>query len=272
MTKKHLIAFLLIGLSLCIRKSPAESPNTAKNATSTSTHHDMYYHSLNFSDEYVPASDPHTKTKIKKELAKHHYQNLQTNKLHTKAKQWFPIIEPILKQYGIPKDFKYMPLVESGLHSNTSPKGASGHWQFMPQTARDFGLQVNMSVDERHDIKKSTIAACKYLKFLHSQFKSWTLAAAAYNGGEGTVKRQIAKHNHKNYFKMSLNKETACYVYKLVAMKEIIEKPDLHGYDKHQLAAKKAKTAYIVKTRTRRRVKFDISSVHNRFLLASQSF
>lgn len=234
MIKKHLVIIVLIiftVLSLIVCKSTAKAND------------EINYYSLNFSDEHIPANDAKTKARIKKTLSNHHYQKLQTTKLHTKAKEWFPIIEPILKQYGIPKDFKYIPLAESGLHSGTSPKGASGHWQFMPQTARDFGLRVNMHVDDRQDIKKSTVAACKYLKYLYSEFKNWTLVAAAYNGGEGSVKRQIIKHNHKNYFSMSLNPETGTYVYKLIAIKEIIEKPHLHGYDCRKAFFKTSKVA-----------------------------
>src|SRR5690606_35056043 len=99
-----------------------------------------------------------------------------------------------------------IPLVESGLKSGVSPKGAAGFWQFMPQTARDFGLKVNDEVDERNNIHKSTVAAAKYLKSLYREFNSWTLAAAAYNIGEGRLKRQIYQQNQDNYFKMKLNK------------------------------------------------------------------
>ena len=123
-----------------------------------------------------------------------------------------------------------MPLVESGLKSGTSPKGASGYWQFMPQTARDFGLRVNSELDERQNMERSTIAAAKYLKSLYKEFGSWTLAAAAYNIGEGGLRKQISRQNQDNYFKMSLNRETASYVYKLISMKEIIENPTRHGY------------------------------------------
>ena len=123
-----------------------------------------------------------------------------------------------------------MPLVESGLKAGISPKGAAGFWQFMPQTARDFGLRVNSDIDDRKNIQKSTVAAAKYIKSLYREFNSWTLAAAAYNVGEGRLKRQINSQNQDNYFKMKLNRETASYVYKLISMKEIIENPTRYGY------------------------------------------
>ncbi|MFI5451996.1 lytic transglycosylase domain-containing protein [Pedobacter sp. UC225_61] len=185
---------------------------------------------LEFANENLPSGDARINGKMKKILASYAYQNLQTNRLHRKAAEWFPIIEPILAAYGIPNDFKYMPLVESGLQGGTSPKGASGYWQFMPGTARTYGLKVNGNVDERQNLRKSTIAACKYIKELYSIFDSWTLVAAAYNVGDVHMKRQINKQNQDNYFKMKLNRETGGYVYKLISMKEILENPARNGY------------------------------------------
>lgn len=199
---------------------------------------------LRFSNEKLPASEA-VAWKMKKYLDAHSYRRIQTTKLHSKAEKWFPVIVPILKSYGIPEDFKYMPLVESGLASGTSPKGASGYWQFMPGTARSYGLRVNSEIDERQNMHKSTVAAAKYLKELHGIFKSWTLAAAAYNIGETNLLRQMAKQGHRNYYKMKLNRETASYVYKLIAMKEIIENPHDHGFvsrGKQLLAVKEPET------------------------------
>lgn len=185
---------------------------------------------LEFADETLPLGDARVNGKMKKILASYAYRNLQTNRLHRKAAEWFPIIEPILAAYGIPNDFKYVPLVESGLQSGTSPKGAAGYWQFMPGTARNYGLKVNGRVDERKNLKKSTIAACKYIKELYSIFANWTLVAAAYNVGDVHLKRQINKQSQDNYFKMKLNRETGGYVYKLISVKEILENPARNGY------------------------------------------
>jgi membrane-bound lytic murein transglycosylase D len=195
---------------------------------------------LTFSNERLPKGRL-IAWKMKKYLGAHHYRKIQTTKLHRKAAQWFPIIVPILRAYGIPEDFKYMPLVESGLAEGTSPRGAAGYWQFMPGTARNYGLKVNGAVDERKNIRKSTIAACKYLKELHGIFNSWTLAAAAYNVGEVNLLRQMAKQGQRNYYKLRLNGETASYVYKIIAMKEIIENPIKHGFVKRntELLARK---------------------------------
>jgi membrane-bound lytic murein transglycosylase D len=185
---------------------------------------------FSFADEALPVNDKKVDFKLKKSIAKHGYKNIQSNILHSKADKLFPIIEPILKAYGIPEDFKYIPLVESGLKEGTSPKGARGVWQFMPGTARTYGLKVNKGKDERLNLRKSTIAACKYIKELYGEFNSWTLAAAAYNNGSIKLERAINKQNEDNYFRMTLNRETGSYVYKIIAMKEIISNPAKYGY------------------------------------------
>lgn len=185
---------------------------------------------LNFAKETLPLADARVKRKMKRYLAHYSYRKTQTNRLHKKAAEWFPVIEPILKKYGIPNDFKYVPLVESGLKAGTSPKGASGFWQFMPGTARSYGLKVNANVDERKNLRKSTIAACKYLKDLHDVFGNWTLVAAAYNVGDNHMKKQINRQKQDDYYKMKLNRETGAYVYKLISMKEIVKNPSTHGY------------------------------------------
>ncbi|GGB16534.1 hypothetical protein ABIC74_002894 [Mucilaginibacter rubeus] len=187
----------------------------------------------NFANEALPVNDARVTRKLNKSLRQHDYKSVQSNILHRKAELWFPIIEPILKFYGIPEDFKYVPLVESGLKSGTSSKGASGFWQFMPGTARTYGLRVGHGVDERKNLRKSTIAACKYIKELYDEFNSWTLAAAAYNNGSIKLARAINKQKEDNYFRMKLNRETGSYVYKLIAMKAVIEQPKEHGYDNY---------------------------------------
>ncbi|MFP5080448.1 lytic transglycosylase domain-containing protein [Pedobacter sp. JCM 36344] len=186
---------------------------------------------LNFAEETLPLGDAKVERKMKKVLATFNHRKIQTNRLHAKAAEWFPIIEPILAAYGIPEDFKYVPLVESGLKAGVSSKGATGFWQFMPGTARDYGLKVNSKIDERKNLRKSTIAACKYIKELYSIFDSWTLAAAAYNVGDNHMRKQIDRQNQDNYFKMRLNSETGGYVYKLISMKEIVEDPERYGFD-----------------------------------------
>jgi membrane-bound lytic murein transglycosylase D len=241
MIKKHLIACsalffaLLLSKFLLTRTSGTQvnqfpqnvdlpSPETKPLAAADAKR------SFEFASEKLPLGNKKVAWKLEKYLRAHHFQNVQTHKLHRQAERWFPIIEPILKLYGVPEDFKYIPLVESGMAGGTSNRGASGYWQFMPRTARDFGLEVNGQVDERKNMRKSTIAACKYLRSLYREFGNWTLVAAAYNLGENKIKKQMNRQKQYSYYRMKLNRETSSYVYKLVSMKEIIEDPVRYGY------------------------------------------
>lgn len=190
-----------------------------------------YFASLSFADENVPLGDQQIEQKMMRYLREYSYARRRSYGLHRKAVSALPQVAAILRSHGIPEDFKYVPLVESGFTSGTtSHRGASGYWQFMPATARAFGLRVDDTVDERQDIEKSTEAAAAYIKALYREFNSWTLVAAAFNIGEGNLLRAIRNQQEDNYFRLKLNKETGSYVYKLISVKEIIEHPGLHGY------------------------------------------
>lgn len=244
MIKKHIITCtVILGLLVMAKvfayympqaaKSQKKQSNTSTKDTTTTVKKAgplSLMAELKFAEESLPQGDARVERKMKKVLAAYNYSRLQTNRLHRMAEEWFPIIEPILAAYGIPNDFKYVPLVESGLQGGMSPKGANGFWQFMPGTARTYGLKVNSTTDERKNLRKSTIAACKYIKELYGVFDNWTLVAAAYNVGDTHMKRQINRQNQDNYFKMKLNRETGGYVYKLISMKQILEFPVRYGY------------------------------------------
>ncbi|MGO4290999.1 transglycosylase SLT domain-containing protein [Chitinophaga sp. RAB17] len=148
--------------------------------------------------------------------------------LRLKAEQYFPIIEPILQQYNVPLDFKYLPIVESGLSNATSPVGAQGVWQIMPGTAAELGLTVSAGYDERNHLIKATHAACKLIRLLHDQLNSWTLAAAAYNAGSGNISKNIKRQGSNDYYQLLLNNETAQYIYKIIAIKQLFESPELY--------------------------------------------
>lgn len=204
------------------KREIAMSPKNQKRA---------YYSSVKFADVKVPLNIPAVETKFEHYLAKFSFRNQQSYDLHQKAAKHLPEIAKILKSYGIPEDFKYVPLIESDMNpSIVSHKGAGGYWQFMPATARLYGLKVNGEVDERKDLVKSTHAAARYLKSLYSQFGDWTLAAAAYNVGGGSLKGSIRRQGTNDYYSLRLNKETAAYVYKLVSVKQVIENPNKFGY------------------------------------------
>ena len=146
--------------------------------------------------------------------------------LKARSAPFFAVIEPVLRKHNIPNDFKYLPLIESAWQANAvSSAGAVGYWQFMDDTARDMGLATTPDNDERTDLTKSTEAACKYLTTLYRKLGSWTLVAAAYNGGIGMVQRKIIKTGHHNYYAMSMNAETGYYLYRILAMKELFTNP-----------------------------------------------
>jgi hypothetical protein len=140
------------------------------------------------------------------------------------------VIEPILKENGVPDDFKYLALIESGLLNVTSPSGAVGYWQFLPETAAQYGLTVNDEVDERYNVEKSTQAACRYLKEAFAKFGSWSMVAASYNMGMGGLSKQVQKQGQNNYFQLLLNDETARYVFRILSMKEIVNNADKYGF------------------------------------------
>jgi membrane-bound lytic murein transglycosylase D len=241
MTKKHLITLSVIIVLVVISGLAVRSTKVIKYVSASSDATSKYIftknsavNDLSFANEALPLNDDKVDQKMEHSLKTHSFKTIQSDILQHKAEILFPIIEPILHAYGIPDDFKYLPLVESGLCSGISPKGAAGLWQFMPGTARGYGLKVGHGKDERMNIRKSTIAACRYIKELYTEFNSWTLAAAAYNNGDIKLQKEINRQNEDNYFRMHLNHETGVYVYNIIAMKEIITNPQKYGY-KHAI-------------------------------------
>lgn len=236
MVKKHLVTCSVMFVSLVVFKlfvyatTERRTPVKATRMVSLFTAPAPEKTAMNFADELIPVANKKVSKKIRLSLRRTSYNNIGSTILHRKASKLFPVIEPILRMYGIPDDFKYIALVESGFREGISAKGAAGIWQFMPQTARDYGLKVSKGRDERLNLRKSTIAACKYIKELYAQFNSWTLAAAAYNCGSPRVQHAINRRNKGNYYHMALNRETGMYVYKIIAVKEVIEKPQDYGY------------------------------------------
>lgn len=188
-------------------------------------------HDLDFAGEKIPLEDIDIRERLDKELVINTYYHSQTFFVLKKSKRWFPIIEPILKEEGVPDDFKYLAVIESNLDNVVSPAGASGVWQFMKSTGLNYDLEINAFVDERYNIEKSTRAACKYLKQSYAYFKSWTLAAASYNMGTGGIQTTLKEQNVSNYYDLYLNQETARYVFRIAAMKAIFESPESYGFN-----------------------------------------
>ena len=185
---------------------------------------------LNFAGEKTPIRDFSVRESMERELVINTYWQSQTLLLHKRANRWFTLIEPILEKNGIPEDFKYIPLIESQLTNVVSPQGATGFWQLVEPTARQYGLEITEDVDERYNVTKSTEAACKYFKEAYKQFNNWTLVAASYNLGMTGIQSQLNRQKVNSYYDVLLTEETARYIYRLLAMKEIISRPKVYGF------------------------------------------
>lgn len=185
---------------------------------------------LDFAGERVPTENDDIKERIDRELLTNTYWQSNTLLMFKRAHKYFPLIEPILKENGIPNDFKYLALIESGLQNVTSPAGAKGFWQILDSTAKENGLEVNSNVDERYHVEKSTQAACNYLKAAKTRFGNWTLAAAAYNAGNRRVSSKMETQIVSSYYDLLLGDETERYILRIVAVKEILTNPEKYGF------------------------------------------
>jgi len=183
-----------------------------------------------FAGEKVPLEYFDVKEAFDRELLVNTYWQSQTLLFLKRANKYFPVIEQILAENNIPDDFKYIALVESELKNVVSPSGAVGVWQLLKGTAKDYDLEVNNEVDERYHLEKSTEAACGFIKDAHELFGTWTMAAAAYNVGRKGLMQQVNRQKQDNYYDLLLNEETGRYVYRILAIKLILENPDKYGF------------------------------------------
>ena len=186
---------------------------------------------LTFAGEPVPIEKSDIKERIDRELLVNTYWQSNGLLLFKRANKYFPIIEPILEKNGIPNDFKYLAVIESGLQNVTSPAGAKGFWQIMKPTAKENGLEVNTNVDERYHLEKATQVACDYLNAAKERFGNWTMAAAAYNAGNAGIARKIEAQKVTSYYDLLLGEETQRYVPRMVALKEILSNPQKYGFE-----------------------------------------
>ena len=185
---------------------------------------------LNFCGERIPISNLEVRKNLTRELLQNAFDQPKTLSLNKRANRYFKIIEPILKKNGVPDDFKYVAIVESGFTNSPNDSNACGFWGLMIPVAQSYGLEINDEVDERFNIEKSTEAACKCFKDSYKKYKSWTLAAAAYDMGTGALDNQIEKQKTSDFFSLNLNAETSRYIYRLLAFKEVISSPEDFGY------------------------------------------
>lgn len=186
---------------------------------------------LNFAGEIVPLHDFDVQERLDKELIRYIYYHSATIMNIKRAARWKPEMTKILENHDVPTDFFYLCVAESHLTNAISPAGAKGFWQFMKGTGISYGLEVSKQVDQRYDPIKSTIAACKYLNDAYRKFGNWTLVAASYNMGMGGVQKQLDRQKVSNYYDLYLNAETAAYVFRILAIKTVLENPGAYGFE-----------------------------------------
>ena len=184
-----------------------------------------------FFDERIAITDIDLKERLDRELLVNTYFQSSTSLAIKRATRYFPTIERILKEEDVPDDFKYLCVIESNLSNVTSPAGAGGFWQFMPRTAPEYGIRITSEIDERNHLEKSTRAACQLIKNNYTLFNDWINACAAYNRGPGGLLQDMKSQGVKHFFDTEMNPETARYVFRIIALKLIMEHPADYGYN-----------------------------------------
>jgi len=186
--------------------------------------------SISFAGEKVPLDRWEVKERLDREMLVNYYAHGSTLYILKLSTRVFPVIEKILKQNGVPDDFKYLCVAESSLQNPTSPAGAVGYWQFMTATGKQYGLTINDEIDERYHLEKATLAACRYLTAAYAKFGNWTAAAASYNCGSAGFANQSSFQMSNSYYDLLLPEETNRYVFRILALKQIIGNAAQYGF------------------------------------------
>ena len=237
------MAIILIGVTAAITLLPAQSNDEqmeeyeATDNTFVSfdridhiTHDIELPDTMYFCGEQVPLDLFFVRERLERELLVNTYRHSATILLLKRTTRWFPVMEPLMEKYGLPEDFKYLAMIESELTNAVSPSKATGFWQFLESTGKEYGLEINKQVDMRYDVEKETVAACKYLKDSYRKFGNWIVAAAAFNCGNGRISKTMEEQRVDSYFDMLLPEETQRYVYRILALKLITENPEKYGF------------------------------------------
>lgn len=186
---------------------------------------------VSFAGENIPLDRYDLRERMDRELMSFTYMHSTTMLTIKKANRYLPIIEPILRQQGVPDDIKYLAIIESNLNTLAkSPAGAAGMWQFMQTTGRQYGLEVNNNIDERYNIEKATVAACKYLKEAYEKYGNWLSVAASYNAGQARITSELSKQQTEKATDLWLVEETSRYMFRLLAAKEVFTNPQRFGF------------------------------------------
>ena len=184
---------------------------------------------LTFAGERVPLEMFNIRERYERELLSTCYFHSNTMLLVKRSKRWFPVIEPILKKYGIPEDFKYLCVAESTLTNAVSPAGAVGFWQFMEATGKEYGLEINKEVDMRYNVEMETEAACRYFLKSYEIYHNWTLVAASFNAGTRRLSKFLKEQKVHSYYDLLLSDETERYIFRILAFKTILSNPEKYG-------------------------------------------
>lgn len=226
-----LIALIVIGIFLLLKEDSSNKPISFKEHSKYQIYALDLPSEISFAGERCPLERQDIAERFDRELHVNTYWRSNTLLLMKRINRWFPMIERVFKNEGIPDDFKYLAIAETMLQNLESPAGAAGFWQLLPGTAKDLGLEVNEEVDERYDQLKATYAAAAYLKRAKKRFGSWTNVAASYNRGMNGYQRALTKQKVNNFYDLKLNRETSRYIFRILAFKEIIEHPEKYGFN-----------------------------------------
>ena len=215
-----------------VASQPTETPSSANQQSSQTLRVEALDipNVMTFAGERVPLQDTDVRERLDREIHVNTYWHSNMLLMIKKANRFFSEIEPLLKKYNLPDDFKYLAVAESGLDNVTSHAGASGFWQFMKATGKEYGLEINNYVDERYNLELATKVAAQYLINSKELFGSWTNAAAAYNAGNAGITKQMKRQDATDYYSLLLNSETGRYVFRILAFKEILSNPEKYGF------------------------------------------
>ena len=278
---KYLVLIFLLGVGVLFIQAVYEPPTNAVIERKLINDYKIYAipipEKMDFAGEKVPLNNPDIKERMDRELLVNTYWQSNGLLLIKRANKYFPIIEPLLKKYGIPDDFKYLAVAESGLQNNVSHAGAAGFWHFMKATGKEYGLEINSYVDERYHIEIATRVAAEYLIKAKERFGSWTLAAASYNAGiSGISKQQNRQLVTDSYYDLLLNDETSRYLFRILAFKEILSNPHKYGFNYRESDLYKPIPTYKVKVDTavtdfavfakKFKINYKILKIHNPWL------
>jgi len=232
------VAVVICGLFIQAIQSPEVASQTTQTATKVEQQSSQTLrvealdipNVMTFAGEKVPLQDTDVRERLDREIHVNTYWHSNMLLMIKKANRFFSEIEPLLKKYNLPDDFKYLAVAESGLDNVTSHAGASGFWQFMKATGKEYGLEINNYVDERYNLELATKVAAQYLMNSKELFGSWTNAAAAYNAGNAGITKQMKRQDATDYYSLLLNSETGRYVFRILAFKEILSNPEKYGF------------------------------------------